>query len=39
MDTCERHGLDICKLYLNTFSNGVTCYTAFTNEDVDEATW
>ena len=39
MNTCERHGVDVAKAYLNTFSNGISCYTLFSNDDVTEDQW
>ena len=39
MNTCTLHGVDVTKAYMNTFSNGVTCYTYLTNGDVSDTQW
>ena len=39
IEDCELHGVDIVKAYVNTFSNGISCYTLFTNQDVTSTQW
>ena len=38
-DTCARYQVAVDKAFLNTFSNGVTCYTYYTNDDVSDKQW
>jgi len=37
--SCEKQGVDVVKAYMNTFANGVTVYTIFSNDDVPEKQW
>jgi len=39
MNSCAKSNIDIEKAYMNTFSNGVTIYTVFSNNDVNEKMW
>jgi len=35
-DSCVKNRVDVPRAFLNTFSNGVTCYTYYTNDDVSD---
>ena len=39
MASCNIHGISVEKAYLNTFSNGVSAYTLFTNQEISPEKW
>jgi len=38
-DICERRSHDVRKGFMNTFSNGVTCYTVNLDHTLDDEDW
>ena len=39
IDLCEKQGVNVNKAYRHTFANGVTAYSVYTNNEIDQSTW